>query len=516
MTLAFYVQTNSTIEGVVRDSSTDAPLADVTIYLSNTGSTPLAFNSNQGRTSDFAVTDSQGHFTLETKETGRFRVYPSKTGYVYARPGQKHAPAEPGMWVQLSSGSHVKDLDLRMAKPGAISGRVLDANGNPIVGTRASVALMRYTYRDDGMRELGSVPGITYSGAAGSAVRPNDKGEFRLYDLPPGEYYLCVTGGGGAIGNSMSYCYPGVTDSIGAVPVAVSGGDDIKLGTLSLPSRPGVEVRLHNKGEPSPRGAQKFYIGDSMLIMIRPADPDEIVVNSVAPGLYDIVATSDTPADRNATKVYAFATLNVGANGLDQEIVMKPAARVSGTVLVEDDDGHRIPTPLALRCRIRSRYGLDNCIGSQVVPGFHQFDFLELPPDIYLQSAKIGDRDALAEGLNITGDTTLEVVLASPGAIVDGSVLTADGIVLSDAVVVLVPEVPYDKVFVRYRSVITDSNGKYEIHGVAPGSYKLYAWPELEGFAYRNPEFMKEFLNRGKAVRLEKKGRASMDLTALR
>jgi len=266
MALAMYGQSESTIEGVVRDSKTDAPLADVTIYLSNTGATPLAFNPNQGRTSDFAVTDSQGHFKLETKDTGRFRVYPTKNGYIYARPGQKHAPTEPGVWVQVSDGSHIKDLDLRMATPGVISGRVLDANGKPIVGTAGSVTLMRYTYRDDGTRELGWVPGIVYPGGAGSFVRMNDLGEFRFYDLPPGEYYLSVSGGG-AIGSSRSYFYPGVTDAEKAIPISVSSGDDIKLGTLSLPSRDkGVEVRLNMKGEPVPSGSiGRISVGDGFV-----------------------------------------------------------------------------------------------------------------------------------------------------------------------------------------------------------------------------------------------------------
>jgi hypothetical protein len=366
ITLAFYAQAPLTIEGVVRDSTTGVPMEGVTIYLS------------QGRIdSVFAMSDSQGKFTLETKETGRLRVYPSKNGYIYARPGQKRAPARPGVWVQLSVGDHVKGLELSMAKSAVISGRILDANGNPIAGTAGNVGLMRYTYRDDGNRELGWVPGIVFPGAAGSFVRMNDRGEFRLYE------------------------------------------------------------------------------------------------------------------------------------------VLKPVARVSGSVLIEDETGHRLPAPRTIPCRIRSRYGSENCVGSQVVPGLHQFDLQGLPPDMYLQSAKIGDRDVLAGELNITSDTTLDIVLATPGAILDGIVRTADGNVLADSAVVLVPESPYDKVLARYRSVITDSNGKYEIHGVAPGSYKLYAWPELEGFAYRNAEFMKEFEGRGKIIRIEKKDHVSVDLTAL-
>jgi hypothetical protein len=63
----------------------------------------------------------------------------------------------------------------------------------------------------------------------------------------------------------------------------------------------------------------------------------------------------------------------------------------------------------------------------------------------------------------------------------------------------------------RIRSVVTDSEGRFEIHGIAPGSYKLFAWPELEGAAYRNAEFMKEFEERGKPVKIEKGPQLTVD-----
>ena len=126
--LAIYAQAPSTIEGVVRDSTTGTPMEGVAIYLSQG---PINRN--------FAMTDSQGQFSLETTETGRLLVSPSKNGYIYARPSKKRAPAQPGVWVQLSIGDHVKGLELNMAKPAVMSGRVLDAKGNPTVGTAVSV-----------------------------------------------------------------------------------------------------------------------------------------------------------------------------------------------------------------------------------------------------------------------------------------------------------------------------------------------------------------------------------------
>ncbi|HET9130271.1 MAG TPA: carboxypeptidase-like regulatory domain-containing protein, partial [Terriglobia bacterium] len=342
-------------------------------------------------------------------------------------------------------------------------------------------------------------------------VRTNDQGEFRLYGLQPGEYYLRASGGGGAFGSSQSYYYPGVTDEARAAPIKVSSGDEIQVGTLRLPIRDkGVEVRFHLKGDPSPQsGSQRlraFIDGTAWEIAAR----SNQAVLSIAPGHHDILFLTEIGG--KATNFYSPVSLDVGSNPIDQDIAWQTKVRVSGSMVIEDEAGKRIPAPESIRCQIQSPYELlanPDCVGAQLVPGVHEFNLEGMTPDMYLLSARVGDRDVLANEWNITGDTTLEVVLATPGAVVDGVVRTADGTALADAVVVLVPDAPYDKGLVLYRSVISDSDGKYEIHGVSPGSYKIYAWPELEGYAYRNAEFMKEFRDRGTPLRVEKKGRAS-------
>jgi hypothetical protein len=47
---------------------------------------------------------------------------------------------------------------------------------------------------------------------------------------------------------------------------------------------------------------------------------------------------------------------------------------------------------------------------------------------------------------------------------------------------------------------VTDSNGAFTIQGITPGSYHLFAWPELEGAAYRNAAFMRRYEGKGEPV----------------
>jgi len=133
----------------------------------------------------------------------------------------------------------------------------------------------------------------------------------------------------------------------------------------------------------------------------------------------------------------------------------------------------------------------------------------------YVRSVKSGSHDILAEGLYVTGDMDLEIVLGQPGAVIAGTVRDSGGVVLAHAAVALVPDAPYRATGLRFRSVITDPAGKFEIHGIAPGSYKLFAWPELDGFAYRNAEFMKEFEDLGLPIKLGPGNREMVDFAAL-
>ncbi len=121
----------------------------------------------------------------------------------------------------------------------------------------------------------------------------------------------------------------------------------------------------------------------------------------------------------------------------------------------------------------------------------------------------------LSEGLNIVGDTEWEIVLEAPGGIAQGVVRDAAGNPVLGAVVAVVPDKPRRAAGPLYRSVVSDPNGQFEIHGIAPGSYKLFAWPELDGAAYRNAEFMKDFEERGIPAKIEKGARVSIGLTTL-
>ena len=114
----------------------------------------------------------------------------------------------------------------------------------------------------------------------------------------------------------------------------------------------------------------------------------------------------------------------------------------------------------------------------------------------------------MKEGVTIAADNTdLVVSLGGSGGQVDGTVADDAGTKGAAAVVALVPD---DRAAANlFRTTTTDQNGAFALRAVAPGSYRLFAWPEVDGAAYRNAEFLKKYEEQATAVKVERSGKTS-------
>jgi hypothetical protein len=50
------------------------------------------------------------------------------------------------------------------------------------------------------------------------------------------------------------------------------------------------------------------------------------------------------------------------------------------------------------------------------------------------------------------------------------------------------------------------------VPGLPPGDYKLFAWEELEGESFKDPDFLKTFESRGKPVRVREREQQAVQL----
>jgi len=123
-----------------------------------------------------AITDTAGHFSCEQLPPGRYALVASRDGwltsaYGASRPGGAAHP------IPIAADQHF-DVVLKMARGAVITGTVMDAGGQPAVSV-AVMALRQVTR--NGERRL--VP-------TGTGGTTDDRGVYRIYDLPPGNYLV--------------------------------------------------------------------------------------------------------------------------------------------------------------------------------------------------------------------------------------------------------------------------------------------------------------------------------------
>src|SRR5215469_343801 len=160
----------ATVAGTVFRLDTGEPLKKATVTLAN-------HTQSEGYYED--ATDDQGHFRFENIEPGSYYLTVSRNGYVNAEYGQNKAGA-PGAVLTLTAGQQMADLLFKLIRTAAVTGRVFDEDGEPLAG--AQVSVFRTSRRDGKLQWLGQQLSST-----------NDLGEFRVYDLAPGRYYVSAS-----------------------------------------------------------------------------------------------------------------------------------------------------------------------------------------------------------------------------------------------------------------------------------------------------------------------------------
>ena len=138
-------------------------------------------------------TDLSGAFAFTNLPTGRFTIEASKAGYVRTAYGARRHD-RPGTPVTLTDAQKKQVLQLRMARGSVITGRVVDEFGQPAQGARVRAQLVRVVNGERTLVEV-PVPGAMLGEAA------DDRGVYRLYGLPAGDYVISATPRNSGIGD---------------------------------------------------------------------------------------------------------------------------------------------------------------------------------------------------------------------------------------------------------------------------------------------------------------------------
>jgi 5-hydroxyisourate hydrolase-like protein (transthyretin family) len=506
----------ASIEGVVQEAQTGRPIAGVKVHLFEAARFVPSSTAP-------AITDAEGRVTLNITAPGTYRLLPEKSGLVYSRPSGVKRP-QPGILVRVSEAGHATQVNLRMATESSISGQILDSTtGQPLPSVSVYAGIPGFdNFGNPRIHSVPRPPEINRFGFYSSAptATSNDRGEFRIYGLQPGSYYLSAL----AVFGAPTRYHPGVNEVAKATVIVVEAGGETRVAPMRMESpSSAVQVRLRFP-DPAVAGLglvvdvlgadSSFGIGGGRGTLPRPLE----MTLTLPRGLTDLLTSARS---RENDLFYARETFEVGTEDITREVALARGLRITGSLKLEDLSGKSMDAS-GILCRLNSvspvataqsaPYG---CLRGQVAPARYVLEMSGMPPDAFVASAKSGDRDMLRDGLTIERDTHIDIALLTPGAVIRGKVSNGKGEQLSDATVVLVPDAPYRDAGVLYRTDISTHDGTFELRGIAPGNYLLFAWSDLHGTAYRNAEFLKNVETKGKPLRIEKAPLLSVDLVAI-
>ena len=160
----------ASIKGTVVSRQTGKPLGNATIELRIMGGNTTAKTT---------TTDGDGKFVLSRLAAGSYRLIARRSGYVQTEFSPLGAGVA-GTPVDLKADQQLTGVQLALTATGTISGRIIERDGQPMPNAR--VQALKTSFQD-GHRVFTPV----------TEVLSNDLGEYRLFWLTPGQYYVNVT-----------------------------------------------------------------------------------------------------------------------------------------------------------------------------------------------------------------------------------------------------------------------------------------------------------------------------------
>ena len=222
LTMAQAQQATGSLQGtVVRDPSGD-PLSKATVELRG------------GQVQQITTTQLDGRFYFHSLPPGAYDITVRRDGFAITQHGQKW-PGGPGVPLQLRAGQPFPDVTLRMVAAASISGRISDSNGQPMAN--AQVQALKSTFQGE-LRILIPV----------QQVRTGLTGDFRLYSLPAGRYFVNVIAPGYSTNSQILVNNGGRTDQSAPYQVSVQARQILGQSSVATQPNPQAGQNLQDVG----------------------------------------------------------------------------------------------------------------------------------------------------------------------------------------------------------------------------------------------------------------------------
>ena len=463
----------ATIQGKVLDGLTREPVRKAQVTLT-------------GRVQLTAVTDVDGHFAFRQLPAGSYFVFAQSEKY------PSGSPIDPVRQISVSIASEEdKSVEVALNPGGSLRGHIVDEEGRPM--EHCQVSGMQFYY--DGTREQLLIGGNSQS---------DEKGEYRIENLPAGKYYVSVScpqslplphaflrRDEARMAPTLVYpqlYYPSAGEPSGAAKVPVTPGSNLTGIDFQMSPETGFTLR----GRAHPVQADRRLIvqlrrqGATLSQGQRSVLADtngEFRIPNVPRGSYELITTSMG----EDCGCFAKATVEVGDTVPERiDLPISPAPRITGAVAIEGDT--KVPTnnlhiqliPRDDQMLVRAPQtpvDRDGAFALTAPPGRWRLQVNGAPG--YIRSVTMGDREVSPNLETTASPAVLKITISTKLAQVTGAYanLPADGSLVSGMLWSTEETSDYQQSFGMSRDgrlAFTVPPGRYVACGiVAPGAFML-------------------------------------------
>lgn len=518
----------SFLSGTVVSATTGEPLRKARLTLEHIGG-KLGWYTE--------VSDGEGRFQFRDIEAGTYRLEAARFGYLDGSLGALR-PGAKGKEIQIAQGGKLTGQEFRLWPQAGISGRVVDVEGDPLPGI--SVSVYRVAWRK-GRRQL---EGVESNSA-------NDRAEFRIAPLLPGNYYLTAQPPQQRVQGDMKAAsqrprvrdlmtwYPGVLSAESATPLVLAPGQELA----------GIEIRLQRGAAFTIRGkvtglARSSSVSSGMRMRwpyvyaaVRSSFTGRVMeyggvlasdftftIPGVPPGSYDVGVRqgSDSWSSPSSSEL-GRVSIEVGQKDVDQVVLEAiPDRPVQGRVQIEPD-GLPPSSRVSIGLVAETTFGApakvepDGQFRFEAV-GRQRYEVL-VHGDLentYIRAVRVGGVETAGNILDLTRDqaSAVEIFVSTRAAQVQGKIHVETSTGKPPEVDVwLVPE--GDGREREGRQGTFDQSGMFTIRNLPPGRYRLYASEELPEGAWQVPGFEDRFRDLGTPVEISEGERKQVEVTPL-
>ena len=462
----------------------------------------------------WVITSEDGRFEFNSIPAGKFSLEGAKRGFMGAG-YQQHEQFSTA--IVTGAGFDTENLVLRLTPWALLAGKVIDESGDPVRNAQLRLFVES--------RQVGSnrIVGADYAAT-------DDLGSYEFADLAPGNYYVSVVakpwyavhlsstyadGAGNpppSLASSLDVAYPttfynGATDSEGATPIIIHGGDRVQA-DIHLNPVPALHLFIRvptdaARGFGAPFIQQRVFDSTESVRVegMGFLSPGVMEMVGIPPGKYSVSGVSG-PGGRGES-----SEMNLTKNGQEWEA---PSSEALSTVKVSVKTVGGDPLPKEANLVLRN--SRRQVVEFMPIEASGEVTFEGVPPGKYAvlvnsappphTIARISSQGVVSEGHDI--DVGAGVSMDLSASIVTG-VVKVEGFAkragkpMSGVMVALVPRNPaaYPE---RVRRDQSDMDGSFTFRGVLPGSYTLIAVEDAWDFPWMQPGTLEKYVQHGQNI----------------